>query len=244
MANQFGFGGNNGDNDFLGNRFSKFYDWEVKEGEKTYSRNMFNLFIGLMLIWGFVIDIIICAALYNYMPQVVNNAPLMLGICIGGLVVMIIGIIINVKSDNPIVSFIGYTVCVIPMGIIVATIIYRYEVGSVVMIFLVTLIVSLIMTIIATAVPQFFRGIGRGLFIGLLISVIADCVLVFVFGQNLTVIDWVLAIIFCGYIGYDWVKAQDRPPTLDNAIDSACALYLDIVNLFVRLLEIFGKAKR
>ena len=34
----------------------------------------------------------------------------------------------------------------------------------------------------------------------------------------------------------DWAKAQEKPKTLDNAVDSAVDLYLDIINLFVRLL--------
>ena len=49
--------------------------------------------------------------------------------------------------------------------------------------------------------------------------------------------DWVVALIFCGYIGYDWVEAQNKYKTLDNAVDSAMDLYLDIINLFVRLLS-------
>ena len=48
--------------------------------------------------------------------------------------------------------------------------------------------------------------------------------------------DWVVALLFCGYIGYDWAEAQNNAKTLDNAIDSAVALYLDIINLFLRLL--------
>ena len=44
------------------------------------------------------------------------------------------------------------------------------------------------------------------------------------------------SIIILGYIGYDWAKAQEKRKTLDNAVDSAVDLYLDVINLFVRLL--------
>ena len=37
-----------------------------------------------------------------------------------------------------------------------------------------------------------------------------------------------MALIFSGYIGYDWARANAILKTLDNAIDSAAALYLDI----------------
>ena len=223
---------------------SRFYHWDNDNGAKEYSRRAYNLIIGLMLVWGFLIDFIICGLFYNYVPNLVGNAPLALGICFGGLIVMVVGIIINVKSDAPLISFIGYNLCVIPMGIILTVFIYRYEIGSVVLIYLVTLVVSAIMTVVASAFPSFFASLGKGLFIALVAVIVVELVLTFVIGQHLTIFDWIAAILFCGYIGFDWVRAQDRPPTLDNAIDSACALYIDIVNLFIRLLEIFGKAKR
>ena len=42
------------------------------------------------------------------------------------------------------------------------------------------------------------------------------------------------------YIAYDVWRSQQFPPTMDNAIDSALDIYLDIINLFIDLLEIFG----
>ena len=50
-------------------------------------------------------------------------------------------------------------------------------------------------------------------------------------------------MIFCGYIGLDWNRAQMYPKTVDNAIDSAADIYLDVVNLFVRILSITGKRR-
>ncbi len=46
---------------------------------------------------------------------------------------------------------------------------------------------------------------------------------------------------FCGYIGVDWGRANQIERTVDNAIDSAAALYLDIINLFLRILRIMSK---
>ena len=55
------------------------------------------------------------------------------------------------------------------------------------------------------------------------------------------IFNWVFVLIFSGYIGYDWYRAQNVAPTADNAIDCVCARYMDIVNLFIRLLRIFEK---
>ena len=55
---------------------------------------------------------------------------------------------------------------------------------------------------------------------------------------------WIVVVAFCGYIGYDWAIAQRRRRTVDAAVDSACALYLDIINVFIRLLAIAGRRSR
>ena len=56
-----------------------------------------------------------------------------------------------------------------------------------------------------------------------------------------TAIDFLVALIFCGYIGFDWSRAQRYPKTINNAIDASVDIYVDIVNLFVRVLSILGK---
>ena len=60
----------------------------------------------------------------------------------------------------------------------------------------------------------------------------------------MTILDYAVALIFCGYIGLDWCRAQRYPKTLDNAIDSAADIYLDVVNLFIRVLSITGKRSK
>ena len=77
--------------------------------------------------------------------------------------------------------------------------------------------------------------------ISLLITVVVEIILFFV-GIQLGIIDYVVVLIFCGYVGYDWAKANVQTKTVDNAIDSASELYVDIVNLFVRILRILARA--
>ena len=51
-------------------------------------------------------------------------------------------------------------------------------------------------------------------------------------------------LIFCGYIAYDMQKVKMLIPTIGEdkaAIYGAFELYLDFINLFIRLLELFGK---
>ena len=59
-----------------------------------------------------------------------------------------------------------------------------------------------------------------------------------------TIIVYIVVLIFCGYIEYDWAKANTQRKTIDNAIDSATELYIDIINLFIRILRILARAQR
>jgi FtsH-binding integral membrane protein len=95
--------------------------------------------------------------------------------------------------------------------------------------------------IISTIFPQFFLSLGRVLLFALLGSLAVELIGGLIFRLNLGIMDYVMVVIFGGYIGYDWAKAQVYPKTLDNAIDSAADIYVDIINLFIRILSIVGK---
>ena len=97
------------------------------------------------------------------------------------------------------------------------------------------------MMCLGTIFPEFFRKISGALTIALLLVIVVELVEIFVFGIHHGVLDWIVVLIFCGYIGYDWGRANQIPKTLDNAIDSAAALYMDIINLFLRILRILGR---
>ena len=63
----------------------------------------------------------------------------------------------------------------------------------------------------------------------------------YISGEFTRWIGIVMLVIFALYIGYDWVKAQQYVHTLDNAVDSALDIYMDIINLFLRVLMILGR---
>ncbi|MNT67655.1 Inhibitor of apoptosis-promoting Bax1 [compost metagenome] len=104
-----------------------------------------------------------------------------------------------------------------------------------------TALLTVAMMLLGTAFPRFFKRIEASLFIALIVAIFIELVQVWLFGVNLAVMDWITAVIFCGYIGVDWGRANQIERTVDNAIDSAASLYLDIINLFLRVLRIMSK---
>jgi FtsH-binding integral membrane protein len=97
------------------------------------------------------------------------------------------------------------------------------------------------MMVLGTLFPAFFKRIAGALTIALLCVIVVELIATFFLHKQYGIIDWIVVVIFCGYIGYDWGRANSIPPTIDNAIDSAASLYLDIINLFLRILRILGR---
>lgn len=151
------------------------------------------------------------------------------------------GIYLFTGSQNSLVSLLGYHFVVVPFGLIINLVVAQYDPTLVLQAIKITGVVTAIMMCLGTLFPAFFARIHSALTISLLIVILVQLYQIFVLRQVSAWIDWVVVLIFCGYIGYDWGRANQIPKTLDNAVDSAAALYMDIINLFLRILRILGR---
>ena len=200
------------------------------------SGNLYNIVIGLVIFWGFAVNLAMLKSIPYESVASVNPWIFF----IGYFVSCVFGIYLFVKSDNPLVSFIGYNFIVVPIGFVLTIALHGQDAAIVESAIQITAGVTIVMMLLGAMYPAFFESIGRGLFIALIVAIIVELVAVFVFGYSGTIIDYAVALIFCGYIGYDWARANAIPKTLDNAIDSAASLYIDIINLFLRILSILN----
>jgi FtsH-binding integral membrane protein len=201
------------------------------------SRNVYNLIIGLTLGWGFFV---------NYCMIQAIPADVIVGInpwvfFIGYFASCFLGVYLFQTSSNPAVSFIGYNLVVVPLGFIVDIVVAQYQPALVLEAIQMTGAVTLLMMVLGTLFPAFFKRIAGALTIALLCVIVVELIATFFLHKQYGIIDWIVVVIFCGYIGYDWGRANSIPPTIDNAIDSAASLYLDIINLFLRILRILGR---
>ena len=201
------------------------------------SATAYNLAIGLTLCWGFAINWWMVTMID---PQAIMDVNPWV-FFIGYFASCFFGIYLFNKSNNPLVSFIGYNFVVVPFGLIVNLVVSQYDASLVSEAIRITGLVTIGMMCLGSLFPAFFKKIAGALSIALLLVIIVELVEVFIFGIHHGIIDWIVVLIFCGYIGYDWGRANQIPKTLDNAIDSAAALYMDIINLFLRILRILGR---
>lgn len=143
----------------------------------------------------------------------------------------------SVFSDNPIVSFAGYNLVVIPVGVVLSIALEDYYIDSIIYAFVITTCITFILIIIASIKPEIFESFGYVLGICLTSVIIIEVIMMFVLPDTPKIWDVIVALLFCGYIGYDWAQAQSKDRTVDNAVDAAVDLYLDIINLFLRVLS-------
>lgn len=226
----------------LGNS-AKIYEEKkyLAAGDVEISERSFNLIIGGVLLWGFLLNYLMVAlfgAQINQMMAGMNPNVFLLG-----YFALVIAGSVLISKDSPVLSFIGYNLIALPIGVVVCACVTGVPVSVVKSAVLVTAIVTLSFMILGTIFPGFFLGMGRVLGVGLLVAIVAELVTTFIFHYSGSIFEWIFVGIFSLFIGYDWARANTCARTVDNAIDLAANLYLDIINLFLRILEIMGKRK-
>ncbi|MDY6372433.1 MAG: Bax inhibitor-1 family protein [Bacteroidales bacterium] len=211
---------------------------ESGEADRLSART-YNLALTGLLAYGLLLNaVIVYYFAYPLMNALQGVSPWLL--LAGYLVPTFLGIFLAAKSQNPAVSFVGYNLVVLPIGIMLSLVIPGLPAGIVVKAMALTGMVTVTMALISLVRPQLFLGLGRTLVIALVVGLVAELVATFLFGYRGQLFDWFFVLLFSGYIGYDVAKSQAYPKTLDNAVDSALDIYLDVINLFIRLLSILS----
>ena len=213
-----------------------------RKGNDTVSAQTFYLVIAIILFWGLLGTAILAyySIQIGFMTTYVPFSPWIIFIGLG-LVIPITGVFMAIKSDNPLISFLGYNMIVVPFGFLLGPVVNQYQPDSVMNVFGLTAGIAIFMGFMGTIFPNFFSKIGHALLLalsGLLLVMIAQ---LFIPALRLGIIDYIGAGIFSLYIGYDMYRANTMPKTIDNAVDLCIDFYLDIVNLFLFLLRLMGK---
>lgn len=211
------------------------------EPDAIISARAYNAILIGVLVWGFLINVLLCAYagdVYRYISPVV--------FLVLYFVCAFSGIIMTAKSSNPVISFLGYNLVVVPFGLVISALVWEYgglDSQIVRDAFVYTLVITLGMLGLEMMFPNFFEQLGRAL-LGCLIALLVCEIVLLLLRVQQSVTDWVAAGMFSLYIAYDIHRSQKFPKTVDNAIDSALDIYLDIANLFIRILQIMGKKKK
>ena len=165
-------------------------------------------------------------------------------ILIGSFVLTIVGIVLmNIgKSRQSLgLSIAGYTIFSLTFGFTTSLALQQYSIGSITYAFGITACLSGIFLILGVMFPDFFAGIGRILMVALIAVIALELITTIFFHAHQTIIDYVVVALFCGFLGYDSYQLAIDDPTVPNAIWHASDIYLDIVNILLRVLSIMDR---
>ena len=114
-------------------------------------------------------------------------------------------------------------------------------------VFLITAVLFLIFSLIGYFTKVDLTKMGSILFMGLIGIILASLLNLIFKSQTFDLVLIIIGIlIFIAYIAYDINKVKRLESQIDEdklVVIGALELYLDFVNLFIRLLQIFGKRK-
>ena len=134
------------------------------------------------------------------------------------------------------------------MGLSFATIFVVYNIGSIVSAFMAAAVLFGTMSLYGYFTKRNLDSIGQFMFVGLIAIIIASIVNIFIGSTVMQmVISAIAVIVFLGLTAYDTQKIRELVSvggdTGSQEVAGALTLYLDFINLFLSLLQLFGGRK-
>lgn len=222
--------------------YSPFEAQQAKRPARQLSLRSYGLALTGLVLAGFLV-MGLCASLFTSPAFIFTLMDHYFAISFGSAILSIVGIVMMSaarKNESVGLSLAGYAIFVLSFGFTAAAITLSYTSQTISTAFLATAGITAVFACLGIAFPNFFAKIQSILFGGLLAVLLVSVVMAFM-GVYTTALDYVVILIFCGFIGWDFYKAMADEPTMVNAVYNASQLFLDIINVFVRVLSIVGR---
>ena len=162
--------------------------------------------------------------------------------------VAVFGISIALNADPPkpiaIALLVGFSAI---MGLSFATIFAVYKLGSVFTAFMGAAVLFGVMSGYGYFTKKSLDSLGKFMFVGLIAIVIASIINIFIGSSIMAMVISALAIIiFLGLTAYDTQRIREmlmEQSSDASEVQGALTLYLDFINIFLSLLQLFGDKK-
>ena len=156
-------------------------------------------------------------------------------------------IAMNARPDRNIALLLLHGFAAI-MGLSFATIFAVFQMGSIVSAFMGAAILFGVMSVYGYFTKSDLNSMGKFMFVGLIAIIIASIVNIFIGSSVFAMVISALAIIiFLGLTAYDTQNIREivQRSTSDHVeeVQGALTLYLNFINIFLSLLQLFGDRK-
>ena len=210
------------------------------QDNKIFSKIFFWMFIGLAITFGIGYYVSLNG---NMLYNVFSKYYIFLVIA---EIAVVIWLSARIRKMSPTTAKILFCLYSFLTGLTFSSIFVLYQITSIISIFGITALIFLIFALIGYFTKIDLTKLGVYLFMGLIGVIICSIINMFVksgtFDLTLTIIA---LIIFIAYIAYDIQIIKRNLYTFEEqdnlAIFGALQLYLDFINIFLRLLQLFGR---
>lgn len=220
-------------------------DYSIREFNSTLSKTFTRMFTGLL--------ITALAAIVTYRTSLILFVEQYYWLLAIAEIIMVLVFSLGFKKLSPTAVtalFYGYAIL---NGVTLSTIFAVYSLGIISKSFFITAALFGVLAYMGHSTDKDLTKMGPILLTALLIGIIATIINLFLGSTMFSIVlDWVMLFIFAGLTIYDMNKMKMMSQTIQN--DSAslekmyiyCAmeLYLDFINIFLRILRILGRANR
>ena len=211
------------------------------ENNKLFSKIFMWMFLGLAITFGVGYYVSLNEVmLYN----VLSKYYIFLAIL---EIVIVIILSVRINKMNPTTSKIMFCLYSFITGLTFSSIFVVYQISSIIYVFGITALLFLIFALIGNYTKLDLTKFGTYLFMGLLGIIICSIINMFVNNEAFDITLVIIGlIIFLGYVAYDIQIIKRKLYMIENednlAIFGALNLYLDFINIFLRLIQLFGKS--
>ena len=216
-------------------------------GEKTdnkfFTKTFFWMFLGLL---GTAI-----VAWYTYSSGLCFKLALSGGFAFVAIIELIAVLVFSLlfKKLSPTVVGILYFIYAFLNGVTLSSIFAIYDLTSIGLIFVVTSALFGILAFIGYKTNKDLSNWSTILFTTLFVGIIASIINLFVGNTMVDIaLTWIMLILFFGITVYDMnkLKMLSQDPNLNQDklyVYGAMELYLDFINIFLKLLRLFGRSR-
>lgn len=210
---------------------------------KFFTKTFLWMFLGLL---GTAI-----VATYTYYSGLCYKLALNNGFIVVSLIELVAVLIFSFlfKKMSPTVAAIVYFLYSFLNGVSLSSIFAAYNLESIAIIFVATSLVFGILAFIGFYTKKDLSNWRTILFVTLLVGIGVSILNLFLRNSTLYLfLSWAMLILFFGITIYDMnkLKQLSQDPEMDSEkihIYGALELYLDFINIFIRLLYLFGKSR-
>ena len=208
-----------------------------------YSKVFGWLFVGLAItfVGGYLVS-----AQPGVMAKIFSGSLYYI-ICIAEVVVAVI-LGVRIHKMQPSTAKILYILYAFLTGLTFSSIFLIFSLSSITSVFLISSLLFGIFALIGSKTKFDLSKIGTFLLMGLIGVIVLEIVNIFILSNTLNMGLCILSlIIFLGYTAYDIQRigymADSGEIDEKYAIYGAFQLYLDFINIFIKLLRLFGKER-